>query len=341
MTTDTSVISGYTQAIEQLPEEAFLGSLLWFSITNADVNLEKARNDLAAAGLDLGAMRKILRPVDAFKKATREIGVKFKPVDGIRSEIMVRPVGEDGEQSHRHLILERAVGQAGTKRRVFYEKVGELVFNRGVKKDGEYSGYSVESRRTTMNLSTPLTDEEDEWLTKKLDSFDGRFTHLLTHMDSHAVRTFVRDYVDALHGVCVKESGGLYFVSQEHSEEAAKLGQWVRGIGSQFHDLPLLNLVEQREMILEAFEEETLAEISRLSVEITNILKDPKRTIETKTFDSYGERAAELNAKIQKYNQVLGARADRAHVEATLFAQQVMALAPRIRQPKVVAVGAP
>lgn len=338
MSTDTSAMTGYTDAIENLPEDAFLGSLLWFSISSADVNLVKAHADLAGVGLDTSLMRKILRPVDAFKKATREVGVKFKAVDGIRAEIMVRPVGEDGEQAHRHLILERAVIQSGKKRRVFYEKVGELVFTRGVKKDGEYSGYRVESRRTTMNLSTPLTDEEDAWLTSKLDTFDQRFDHLLNNMDSHAVRSFVRDYIDHLHGVCVKESGGLYFTSQEHRNEVALLGAWVRSIGSEFHDLPLLNLTDQREMIMQAFEEETLAEIGRISVEISNILKDPKRSIEAKTFDAYGDRAAILTQKISKYNQMLGSRADRAGYEANLLVQQVMALSPRIRQPKVMSV---
>jgi hypothetical protein len=334
VTTDPSTMSNYTDAIANLPQEAFLGSLLWFSISQADVNLELARDELTKAGLSTGTMRKILRPVDAFKKASREIGNKFKPFGGLRSEIMVRPVGEDGEQAHRHLILERAESQAGRKRRVFYEKVGEVVFTRGVKKDGEYLDYGVESRRTTMHLSSPLTRDEDEWLTKGLEQFPDRFDHLLHYMDSHAVRSFVRDYIDSLSGTCVKESGGLYFIKQQHAEEVAALGNWVRSIGSEFHSLPLLNLADQRQMIMEAFEDETVKEVERLMGEVEKILADPDRKIEEKTFDSYGMRAAELSKRVAEYNDMLGARADRASIEISTYSRQVLALSSRIRDTK-------
>lgn len=330
MTTTTSMDS-YTDAITNLPEEAFLGSLLWFSISQADVNLADARNTLTALGLSTSTMRKILRPIDAFKKATREMAHKFPPVEGIRSELLVRPVGEDGEQAHRHLILERAETRAGKRRRIFYEKVGEVVFTRGIKKDGEYSGYSAESQRSTMNLASPLTAEEDKWLTDCLAAFDDRFEHLLHYMDSHAVRSFVRDYIDTLAGTCVKESGGLYFVRQVHNAEVSKLGRWVRGIGSEFHDLPLLNLAEQRAMILEAFEDETVKEVERLMAEVSKILADPDRSVETKTFDAYGMRAAELSQKVSEYNGMLGARAERAAIEISMYSTQVLQLASRIR----------
>lgn len=333
MTTITnSTMGNYTQAIENLPPEAFLGSLLWFSISQADVNVEKAKADLTAAGL---TFNKDMRPVDAFRKASREFARKFKKSDDdTRSEFLVRSVGEDGSQAHRFIILERARFQAGKKRQVFYEKVAEITFNRGTKKKGEYLGHSVEQRRTTMNLGTPLKEEEEEWLKEHLDNFEERYTHLLTHMDSHSVRTFVREFIYSLSGTCVKESGGLYFVKQEHADVIAKLQAWVKSVGSEFHTLPLLNLADQRDMIMEAFEDETVKEVERLMGELQVILSDASRTIEEKTFDAYGMKAAELRKKIDEYNAMLGSRADRADIEVQLFAQQVMALAARIRVTK-------
>ncbi len=334
MTADTSMMSNYTQAIENLPEGAFLGSLLWFSISNADVNLEQATDELARLGLRTNGLRKILRPVDAFRKASREVAAKFKVVDGVRSEMLVRAVGDDDEQAHRHIILERAVNKAGRRRRIFYEKVGEVVFTRGVKKDGEYSGYGVETRRTTMNLGEPLTDEEDTWLDARLEGFEARFDHLLHHMDSHAVRTFVRTYIDVLGGTCVKESGGLYFVAQEHAAELAKLGQWVRSVGSEFHTLPLLNLADQREMIMQALEDETVKEVERLMGEVAEILRDPERRIEERTFDAHALRAAQLRAKIDEYAGMLGDRASQAEIKLAVYQQQTLKMADRIRTPQ-------
>lgn len=327
----TGTIVNYTQAIESLPPEAFLGSLLWFSISQADINLDQAKADLSALGLELD---KDIRPVDAFRKASREFEKKFKhPGDSMKSEFLVRTVGEDSEQAHRFVILERAQFQAGKKRRVFYEKVAELRFNRGTKKNGSYEGHSVEMRRTTANVGE-LTPEEDAWLTQHLDQFQDRYQHFLTNMDSHAVRTYVRELVYSLSGTCVKESGGLYFVRQDHAEQIEGLGQWVRSIGSEFHTLPLLNLAEQRQMIMEAFEDETVREVDRLMGEVAAILQDPSRGIEEKTFDAYGLKAAELREKVDEYNAMLGYRADKAAIQIGVFGQQVMALAGRIRQTK-------
>ncbi|NUS02069.1 MAG: hypothetical protein HOV97_05840 [Nonomuraea sp.] len=336
MTTMSSAttMANYTDAIANLPQEAFLGSLLYFSISMADVNLENARRDLEAVGLSTATLRKNLRPVDAFRKATREFAKKFSVQNEIRSELLVRPAGEDNEQAYIHLILERVAMQKGKKRRIFYERVGELTFTRGFKKDGEYVSHGVEARRTTSHLQDPLTAEEDQWLTERLITFEDRYDHMLRYMDSHAVRTFVREYIYELSGTCVKESGGLYFVKQDHADTIAKLQSWVKSIDSEFHALPLLNLTDQREMILEAFEDETVKEVDRLVGELKKILDDPDRQIEEKTFDAYALRAAELSAKINEYNSMLGARADRAAIEVQGYTQQCMALASRIRQPK-------
>jgi hypothetical protein len=334
MTTNTAAMVKYTDALDALPEECFLGSLLFFSICQADVDLRAARQDLVNVGLPTDGLRKNLRPIDAFRKSSKRFEHKFKPVDGVRSELMARPVGNDGEQSFRHLVLERAVIQAGKKRRVFYEKVGELTFTRGVKKNGEYVDHAVESRRTTGHLPEPLTPEEDQWLTEQLAAFEDNYDHSLHFMDSHAVRTFVRESIYNLGGVCVKETGGLYFVAQAHVAEVEKLALWVRSVGSQFHSLPMLNYAEQKSMIAEAFESEALTEIQHLMNEAEKILHDQDRTIEERTFDAFAERAADLSTKIQDYHAMLGTRADQAEGSLQMFGKQVLALSSRIRESK-------
>lgn len=328
---NTSVMSGYTEAIANLPQEAFLGSLLFFSISSADVELATARRQLADLGLSTDGLRKNLRPVDAFRKASRDIAHRFGTLNSVRSELLVRSVGEDTEQAYQRLILERAEFKAGKKRQLVYEKVGELTFTRGRKKSGEYIGHGVEARRTTDYLGVTLTEEEDAWLTESLDTFQARYGHYLTHLDSHAVRSFVREYIYNLSGVLVKESGGLYFISQEHAADVAKLATWVKAVGSEFHHLPLLNLADQREMILQAFEEETVKEVERLMGEVSTILGDPGRTIEEKTFDSYALKAAELKEKMKEYHQMLGSRADRAALEIDTYGKQIMQLVGRIK----------
>lgn len=340
MASRTQVMANYTDAIASLPQEAFLGSLLFFSISQADVNLEQAREDLTAAGLKTDTLRANLRPHHAFQKASREFAKKFQPEDGARAELMVRPVGDDADQAYVHLVLERIQATGGQKRRIFYEKVGELIFTKGKRQKGkkgekdENVGHGVEVRRVG-NLPTPLTETEDAWLTDHLEEFEGRYRHLLHHLDTHAVRTFVREYIYNLSGTCVKESGGLYFIKQKHADEISRLAEWVRSVGSEFKTVPLLNLTEQRAMIMEAFEDEIVREVNRLGAEVAKILSSG-RQIEERTFDNYAIKVAELREKVGEYNEVLGARADRALIEITTYAKQCQALIERIKMPDTI-----
>lgn len=330
MSTNTSVMNGYTKAIAELPPEAFLGSLVFFSICDADVELDKARQQLSALGLSPANLRKNLRPFDAFRKAARDCGHKFKTINDVKSEILVRALGEDADQVHMRLILERADWSSGHKRQLLYQKIAELTFDRGEKdKHTGYINHGVTAVRTTDQVD--LTPEEDGRLSLALATFPDHYNHYLTHLDSHAVRTFVREYVLGLSAVCVKESGGLYFVKRDHANEVAKLATWVRGVGSQFNDVPLLNVADKREMILEAFEDEAVREVERLMGEVKEILSDPDRRIEDKTFDAYATRAAELKQKMAEYTEVLGARSERASIEIGMYGKQVAHLLDRIK----------
>lgn len=332
----TAALHKYTDAIDEIPEEAFLGSLLFFSISNADVNLNNAHRDLKNLGLSTDHMRQQLRPLDAFAKSSKRFEKKFKPANGIRSELLVRRVGEEtGPELFRWLVIERSTIEAGVKKQVSYDKVGELRFTKGHREKGEYVGHKVECMRDTDGGPgrdpVLLTAEEDHWLTEQLATFADNYDHLLNYMDSHAVRTFVREFIYGLSGVCVKESGGLYFVKQKHADDVSKLQSWVKSVGSEFHSLPLLNLEDQRTMIAQAFEDEAVREVDSLMAEITKILSDPSRKIEEKTFDAYGQRAAELTLKMKEYNEMLNCRTETAETQIQLYGRQMMKLAGRIK----------
>lgn len=329
----TAIQGSYLDKIEALPAEAFLGSLVFFSVSQADVELETARTELTRLGLPLDNLRRNLRPVDAYRKSTAAMTRKFNPVDGVRSELLVRSLGEDADQAYRQLILERVQTKQGKRRRVFYEAVAAVTWNRGSRgPNGEYVGHSVEHQRMTDLLATPLTAEEDEWLTVCLNTFSASYQRCLTHLDTHAVRSYIRETIyEQLGGTCVKGSGGLYFVKQEHADTVAKLGQWTRGVGSEFHALPLLNLQDQREMILAAFEEETLEDVGKLQDEIAKIIK-ADTPILAKTFDQYVEKAAAHAARLKDYSRTTGGKAERAEDAINVLHAQAMALAGQVRE---------
>lgn len=344
-----SVITDYTKAAEELPAEYFLGRLVMFTISQADVELEQARQDMDDLGLQTNTLRKRLRHIDAFKKATNEVSVKFTRPNGSHHAFLVRRVGrDDADSARRHIVLERAIHEQGKRRHLVYDEVAEIIYDRGVRqKDGSIADDSitVAVRDLTVTAGYDLSEEERAWLEQHVgyavdgreigDNLRSRFDYLRTHMDSHAVRTAVRDYiVDNLAGILVKENGGLYFVAEKHADELTKLKQWVADVGSKMHTVPLLNILDQREMLIDAYENEMLDRVTSLTAEIDKILADGNRTITQDTFDEYVLQTSLLLAQTDDYADLLDNKLDTARVTLDSFKFKALSLASRVKVPK-------
>lgn len=323
--------ASYQDFVDTLPDDALLGNLVWFTISNADVPFDKIHDDLAKYNLADHGLRKRIRPIDAFKKATKIVATNFgKTADGVNSALLVRQVGQDSDLSYRHVMLERAEYKAGRKRRLVYEQVGEMVLNRGsIDKDGKYTGYSIKVSR----LDRPdidFTDAEDAWLDEQMGQVAPTFQHMMTHLDSHAIRTFVREYLYALSAILAKENGGVYFVPQVNVDELRRLRGWVESIGSSMDLMPLVNFDESREMLVDSFEQDALREVQQASAEITKILNNPNRGIREATYDQYATQASDLIKKLGDYRDLLGDKLETAADQLTMFKMQLMELVDRI-----------
>lgn len=323
-----TIIEDYVSAAEKVPDDALLGQIVWYTISEADVPMEQVKQELINKGLNADLLRPI-RPIDAFKLATKELARSFRVEDGVKLNILVRSVGQDGETSHRHVVLERVSTKAGQKRRLIYDSSAEIVYFRGDRTKEGWTNYSLQiSRRNVPGLN--LSPDQEAWLNQALQDLPDRFKHLSTHMQSHKVRNFVREYLQSLHAVCIKESGGVYFVAQKRRDELTRLGEWVRSISSEFSMTPLLDLMEKRQEIAYAFEQETIAEVERIEKAIAKILEDPKRSIREDTFDEFGRTVAELTSKALEYKGMLGVRGELAKAHIDKVKRQVLQLVDRI-----------
>ena len=334
-----STVFDYSEAASKLPNAYFLGQVVSFTITEADVNLEELRDNIASHGLRTEILKGSLRRIDAFKKAANEIGCKFQKHGNSQSTILVRAVGQDTDESHRHVVLERAFAQSGQPRRVQYDTIYKLRYSRGErdKETNEVKGDFIDVER--QNTESMLSQEERKWLSSTLGT-DGvalldRFEHLSTHLDSHGVRAFVREYLLALGAINIKgNGGGLYFVQQKHVAELRALTALVKAVGSQMHLIPLLDIIDQRDMLAEAFVSDTLDEVRSLSQEMDKILTGADRTISEKTYDQWAAKAAGLINKSQDYASLLDRSLEVADSELRVFKLRTLKLADRIRQPQ-------
>lgn len=320
-----TTLTQYSNAASNLPEGAFLGKISYFTISEGDVELEAVREQLVNSGLSDATLRKRLRPIDAFKKAANEFAIRFDKQGNEHHSILVRQVGQDAVTSHRHVVLERAIYNPGSRRKLAYDNVATLVYDR-------------EENTVTATRMTPIgytyTAEEQAHIDAALAGIEDRFKHWCTHLDAHAVRTFVREYMYQLGGISIRQNGGFYFVQQKHADELEKLGAWVKSIGSAFHTIPLLDIVDQREMLVEAFEAETIEQVDQMTGELAKILRDPQRTITPETYDAYATKASDLIAKCSEYSDLLDRTLETASDRLHIFKAQTLTLATRVRVPK-------
>lgn len=342
--TETTV-SAYSDAASHLPDEYFLGQIVVFTISDVDVNLDTMRQELTNRNLRTQTLTKRLRAIDAFKKAAADIATKFpRNVAGEQHNLLVRPVGQDSTECHRHIVFERAIYRVGQKRRVEHETIWKLMYDRGTRlRDGTIVDDQVYAEPQFVPGLT-LAASEQEWLDQIIGedgkNFIERFEHYKTHLDSSGVRSFVREYLRLLGGVNVKGNGGgaTYFVQQKHAEELRDLMEFVKSIGSYMHLIPLLDIVDQREMLAEAFVQDTMDEVRAMSVQVGKILTEGRQITEA-TFDDWAGKAIGLIQKADDYQKMLDRNLDTTHLELQIFKQKVLSLSTCIRRPKSLGSG--
>jgi hypothetical protein len=117
------------------------------------------RDELTARNLRTETLKKRLRHIDAFKKATNDISTKFTKYADHQNSILVRQVGQDTQESHRHIVFERALYRVGQRRRVEHETIWRIMYDRGVReRDGSIKEdrIQVESRRGSTKTSEKM-----------------------------------------------------------------------------------------------------------------------------------------------------------------------------------------
>lgn len=341
--TRSARVTDYAAAAAALPDQYFLGQVVSFTISEADIRLDDIHGLVEEFGLRQGLLKTRLRPIDAFKKATTDVARKFAKTSDAQHSFLVRSVGQDATESHRHVVFERAVFRTGERRRLNHDTVLKLIYDRGERRDGTRVNDSIYVEEVLVP-GLRLSGEEQAWLDGVVG--DGgknlreRYEHYCTHMDSHAVRTFVRNYLTMLGAINLKgNGGGLYFVQQKHVDELRGLQSVVKAIGSQLHLLPLLDIVGQRDMLAEAFIADTMEEVRQLSAEMGRILQDQARMIEESTYDNYAARAAQLIEKAKEYQALLDRNLDTASFEISVFQKKTLKLVSRIQKPASLSVG--
>lgn len=279
-------IHSYLQGLTELPEDILLGRLVMFTISDRDVT----RADLVQWFDDLHLNQKFLppevRPIDAFKKATSEIDEHSYPMaDGTEGILLTRKVTTTRDELQRGIVREI---RDSRRRTLSHGVVIDARFYKPKKVTGVTQGGSERIRLTRMNEA--LTPSEIPEIDKVMQEIETRYRHHVSYLDGNKVRAVVRNYLRYLNALELK--GGVYFVHTSRTDELKRLQELVRrcGGGCRMDLIPLVDMANERDIIIEAFQkeaEESLLDLVKSIAHVSNTRKEVTPEAYTKLKKEY------------------------------------------------------
>lgn len=335
-------LNSYRNRLANLPPERFVGSILWFSITG-EVKYTNGRREtlpvrvthdwLEAQFDDLDLDKRFLPPkikaVDAFRKATSEATREYPlPQDGMSALLMVREVDYDAEQVVRHVVKE--IKDRRGKKLDYDPQLATLKFLRG--------GRTAKGKRPggeafKWQIMRHVTGDERKMVQELIEEADARYKDLSTNLHADAIRAVVRNYLTDLNAIAVKPSGGVYFVHTSRQKTVDALHELVKRIGQgcTFHQLPLLDTVDQREMLTDAFQTEVEDEVRKLLGDIAATNEKVKGgKIPAGEYAKLKTRYDSVMERSDEYTRLLGLALGRAGSALELALDAVVDLSGRL-----------
>jgi hypothetical protein len=309
--------------------EMILGTITWFSIPEHGglVSHADLTGWFAAAGLDAKYLPRLPQPMDCFRAASGELARRpAYPHPAGNARLRVVEVHADDEVIIRYLM--RDLVDTGSSATVSTARVATLRLFRGA--HDPMTGRRDLTRqhvRTEMHslleavgpdnkpvavAPVPMGAVDREQVQAALDAFDVRYTQLRSFLQGQAVRAVVRNYLRAgMQAISVKPASGVYYVHTVHQAVIDALQSVLTRIsGCSMHQLPLLDLPEQRQMLMTAFEDEVEKEIQGLLDEIAKL--GGRERIPAKLYAALTEQYQRLLDQADMYSEILQVSQDRA-----------------------------
>lgn len=244
------------------PASTSQGVLTWFSVSPENVDSTALRRAFDANGLDTAFLPPSIRPVDAFRKATRH-EIDFD--DEYGGTVFCRDLANGTLEVVRSVVIARKVGGRNvSSRELDLKVVGSVRFQRS-SDAATYSAtkptYDYNAREwKTVTLSEVEEKAVQEWVQK----FYGQLTKNAAYYDGNAVRGVVRNYLTRKLGAINLRGrgGGVYFVPSLNVEEFGGLAaalEAINGVSVDYVGMPISPRTDS--MIADAFDAEVGADL--------------------------------------------------------------------------------
>lgn len=336
-------LRSYKDRVAGLPENQFIGSILWYSIAGTVTYVDGKRTQTPVRvtrdqlkiwfddlGLDTAFLPPPILKVDAFRKATTHAERSYDMGDGKRGELYVHEVDSNNDFVLRHL-LHRVVDpkQQDDDDKVKHTFIASLKFFR--------AGRSSAGKRDTEHYKTRpvprLTGKLREMAEDLLTEVDEKYNDLAVNLNEEKVRAVVRNYLIHLNAIAVKPQGAVYFVHNTRQDTLDALQELVRRIGQgcTMEQIPLVDTADQRRMLSDAFQTEVEDDVRLLLGKIAEVNEKAKAgKIKPALYVELNQRYQDVASRAEEYTRVLGMSQGRAAAALEMALDNVMKLATNV-----------
>ena len=221
-----------------------LGNLVWFSVSDMEI----LRDDLVKLAANVGLPEQYvpapIRPSDAFRRATSEIGGILKAGEDMTEVLMVREVLSAEDRIVRHVIKEV---RDKKNVRLNYEQIGAIEFDR---------------KWETMT-TIAITDEANSALNKAKVLYSRYHDYFV----GDHIRKLIKTALSDCQAVGVRPAGAVYFTPAYYEPTIKAMNSLVKslpGSSVEMHYLPVVNADEQKQMLEEKLRGHVLSQVSQI-----------------------------------------------------------------------------
>lgn len=308
-----------------LPEDVILGRITLTRISDEPIRRDDLIQWFDEEQLNPALLPPPIKAVDAYRKATTEVEDYTYELEGNTATVLTRDVSSDQQRVIRHFIREI---RDSRNRLLTFDKVGEAIFYRpSVGPDSKVIP-GTERFQITLNAAV-MHPGEDAQLDVMFQRCSASYDRYVNFLDGQKLRMVVREYQKYLNAIELK--GGVYFVHANRTDELLRLQRVVQRFGGtcRMHLIPLVNLENERQMVVEAFQREATQALDAIVVEIT-MLRANRKKITPAAYAKMRARYDTVMNQASEYLRTLGitqettAAAAEVALDALVGLQQAM-----------------
>jgi hypothetical protein len=296
--------------------QKFLGNLLWYSVHDLRVPPDDLRMALKST-IGEHFMPRSLNERDAFRRATtyESKGNQHPTEVNKRVNLLVREVSQDKETIIRQIVRE-VVDSKNT--RLEYTPVLSLLLSGG-----------------GLMLAKPLVNDLFPIERSVFQQLVANFADEKSGYGASHIRDLVQNIIQTCAPVCVRQSGGVYFIPNAYDVKVKLLTELLAELAphhkgqrqSKAYSIPVIDGADRRDMVKDSLEDQIERETTAFCKEIS---ERAKGEVSDKVAQGFIHRAREINRILKEYEKLLEVKLVEAQANCDLAMTAAMGLLNKV-----------